>query len=112
MGRGPSSRLIEFPCEASWRLDELLQKEECVIIRTERRPIGKNDFGAPEDQIADIAIPHVVPDGIVMIFRNVKTDDVIDSNGMVLLSELPYKAIDRDCHRGQIELYLCFGKAP
>src|SRR5579859_7782775 len=47
-------------------------------------PVGRNDFGMPEDRVVPIVIPLRVPNG--GIFRNCRTGDVIDSDGRLRAS--------------------------
>lgn len=46
------------------------------------RPIGRNDAGIPEDQVCEIVIPFLVPDGT--IFHDPKTDEYFGSDGKKL----------------------------
>jgi len=58
------------------------QSDLALSRNTERRPIGPNDFGLPEDTVVTITLPFVFPPG--SLFRNSRTGDVFDSGGMEL----------------------------
>lgn len=67
-----------------------------------RRPVGPNDFGAPEDQLMDITIPLRVPEGMVAVFRDNQTGELFDSDGTTLEPPRPDISQLPDSHRGRI----------
>lgn len=87
-------------------------ESEGPVVKTARRRIGRNDFGCPEDRIVEIALTANVPAGMTMRFRNVRTGDVVDSDGTALWSAGTNRDASHDYHLEQIESFECLGTAP
>jgi hypothetical protein len=101
-------RLLKTPPQPRPKRERNTEASHPKPASTEVRAVGRNDFGAREDEVMEIITPFLVPVGT--IFRNCRTGELIDSEGNSVASSGSHKAAVQNSGLPQtVEVYECLG---